>query len=436
MILKGKERGNGKQLATYLLTLGENEHVELHDLRGFASEDLRSALQEIDAIARGTRAKNTMFSMSLNPPPKERVKTQAFEDAIEEIERKLGLDNQPRAIVFHEKDGRRHAHVVWSRIDGREMKAINLAHYKLKLTDVSRQLFIDHGWKMPKGLINSKERDPKTYGLAEWQQAKRAKQDPKVLKAMFQECWAASDSAKAFQQALQARGYTLARGDRGPVALDFRSNVYAVSKWTGLKAKEVRARLGDGKDLPSIEQVTATTAERMTDMLRRHIAEMEKSQEKKTTALAHHRRQLVERQRNERAGLNKAQQARWDVEAVERSKRLPKGIRGIWHRVTGEYQKTARQNEREALDALHRDRKEKDALIERHLDERQELHRLVRQVRADHAAEIRELQRDIAGFMHDRQGTSTLRDHFLQASKKSEVSKPSHSIDRGWDRTP
>jgi hypothetical protein len=41
----------------------------------------------------------------------------AFEAAIDMAEQRLGLDGHPRAIVFHEKEGRRHAHAVWSRID-------------------------------------------------------------------------------------------------------------------------------------------------------------------------------------------------------------------------------------------------------------------------------------------------------------------------------
>lgn len=175
MILKGKERGNGKQLATYLLTVADNEHVELHHLRGFSSNTLKSALQEIDAISRGTRARNTMFSLSLNPPPQERVSVREFEKAISDVEKALGLEGQPRAVVFHEKDGRRHAHVVWSRINSKEMKAVNLAHFKLKLKDVSRELLLEHGWKLPKGLMNSKERDPATYSRMEWEQAQRTK---------------------------------------------------------------------------------------------------------------------------------------------------------------------------------------------------------------------------------------------------------------------
>ena len=121
MIIKAKERGGGRQLGLYLLR-DTNENAEVHELRGFVSDDLPSALHEIDAIGRGTKAKNYFFSVSLNPPPDQKVRVETFERAIDQIERKVGLEGQPRAIVFHEKDGRRHAHVVWSRIDAENMR--------------------------------------------------------------------------------------------------------------------------------------------------------------------------------------------------------------------------------------------------------------------------------------------------------------------------
>ncbi|MDX5384698.1 MAG: relaxase, partial [Rhodobacterales bacterium] len=68
MILKAKERGNAPQLARYLLAMRDNEHVELHDVRGFISDDLVEAFGEADAIARGTRCEKHLFSMSFNPP--------------------------------------------------------------------------------------------------------------------------------------------------------------------------------------------------------------------------------------------------------------------------------------------------------------------------------------------------------------------------------
>lgn len=70
-------------------------------------------------------------------PETENVPVSVYEDAIVWCEQKLGLENQPRVIVFHEKQGRRHAHCVWSRIDADTMKAINLPHTKLKLMDIS-----------------------------------------------------------------------------------------------------------------------------------------------------------------------------------------------------------------------------------------------------------------------------------------------------------
>lgn len=43
MILKASQRGGSKQLALHLLKTEENEHVHVHELRGFMAEDLQSA---------------------------------------------------------------------------------------------------------------------------------------------------------------------------------------------------------------------------------------------------------------------------------------------------------------------------------------------------------------------------------------------------------
>ncbi|VDS09319.1 hypothetical protein PARHAE_02518 [Paracoccus haematequi] len=117
MILKASERKNAAELARHLINPRDNDHVELHEIRGFLSGDLAGALMEVDAVSQGTRCRNFLFSLSLNPPEKEIVSVEAFEAAVEMAEQRLGLDGQPRAIVFHEKDGRRHAHAIWSRID-------------------------------------------------------------------------------------------------------------------------------------------------------------------------------------------------------------------------------------------------------------------------------------------------------------------------------
>lgn len=145
MILNGNQRSGGMRLAQHLMNAKDNEHVEIHELRGFVSNDLHGAFKEVQAVALGTRCHEYLFSLSLNPPEKERVPVEVFERTIDRIENKLGLTGQARAIVFHEKEGRRHAHCVWSRIDVNQMKAVNLSLYKAKLTEISRDLYLEHG---------------------------------------------------------------------------------------------------------------------------------------------------------------------------------------------------------------------------------------------------------------------------------------------------
>jgi len=438
MILKGSQRSGARQLAVHLLNERDNEHVEVHELRGFASDDLISAFREAEAVSRGTRAKQFLFSLSLNPPPRERVSVEQFERAIEAAERKLGLGAQPRAIVFHEKEGRRHAHAVWSRIDVDQMKAINLPHFKWRLQEVSRELYREHGWIMPRGL-NGKDRDPRNFTHSEWEQAKKAKQDPKALKAMFQECWAASDSGQAYAQALAARGYTLAAGDRrGVVAVDFRGQVYAIAKWTGLRMKEVRGKLDQLKDLPSVDQAKAGNAARMTEALRGFVAEAEMARQKHAATLAMQRAQLVEKQRRERADLAAGLEKRWAQESAQRASRLNKGVRGLWDRLTGRHASQIKENEQQAFAALHRDRCEKDAQIERHLQERETFHMLARQQKQAHAKEVEQLHRDIAVYQEQQRSSAELqsaKEQFREAaatSQKEQAPTPQH--ERGPSR--
>lgn len=400
MILKGSQRSGAKQLAHHLLKTEENEHVEVHELRGFMSDNLHGAFKEIHAVSQGTRCKQFMFSLSLSPPQTENVPIKHFENALADIEKELGLEGQPRAVVFHEKEGRRHAHCVWSRINTEEMKAINLPHYKYKLRYISKQLYLKHGWQMPRGFMDSKKRDPLNFTLAEWQQAKRMNEDPKALKSLFQECWAISDSGKAFTQALKERGFYIAKGDRrGFIAVDYRGETFSLSRWVGVKAKELKNRLGDPKKLPDIAQVKEEIAKNMTQILELHIKEVHQKIEKKKEPLLQTKRAMRDHHRKYRAILKEKQEERWSRETIERSKRLPTGIKAIWFRLTGKYQKIRRKNEREAEQARVRDRKEMESLIERQLKERQKLQGQIRFGFKEYNMELFDLKRDISRYI-------------------------------------
>lgn len=159
MILVGNQRGGARDLALHLMK-DENEHVVVHELRGFASTTLLDAFRESYAISRTTRCKQHLFSLSLNPPPEAEVSPAAFEDAVFRAEKQLGLAGQPRAIVFHEKKGldgrtRRHAHAVWCRIDADKQRAVQLSFSKRKLQNLARDLYLENDWQMPRGFVRA-----------------------------------------------------------------------------------------------------------------------------------------------------------------------------------------------------------------------------------------------------------------------------------------
>lgn len=400
MILKASQRGGGLQLARHLMNDQDNDHVELHEIRGFVAGHLQGALKEAYAVSRGTRCRQFLFSVSLSPPETEHVPIEAFEAAIGVIEQRVGLSGQPRAIVFHEKEGRRHAHAVWSRIDANQMKAINLPHFKLKLRDLSRQLYLDHGWKMPHGLMNSEARDPLNFSLAEWQQARRAKTDPRHIKEALQECWAVSDSRQAFEGALGERGYYLAQGDRrGHVIVDWRGDIYAVSRWVGVKTNEVRAKLGEPEGLPTVDGVKAGLAEKFTDKLKAVVKEETARHDKAVAALLERKKALVLRQRAERQALRNQQAIRRTDEIRNRASQLPRGIKAVWWKVTGKWKEVTRQIEHDTSKCDERDRREYQAFISQQLAERRHSLQEMRQLRDEQSLRREMLDRDVSAYL-------------------------------------
>jgi len=149
MILIGSQRGGASNLARHLLNAVENEHVTVQELRGFVANDLHGALAEAQAISKATQCNQFMFSLSLNPPKRQEASLDAMLKAADKAETTLGLKGQPRAVVMHEKKGRRHIHVVWSRIDADSMKAVNLPFFKQRLAALSKELYLEHGWELP-----------------------------------------------------------------------------------------------------------------------------------------------------------------------------------------------------------------------------------------------------------------------------------------------
>ena len=397
MILKGNQRAGGRQMALHLLNGMDNEHVNVHEVRGFMANDVLGALNEAHALSKGTQCRQFMYSLSLNPPQDEKVDIRVFEETLEQVEKKLGLEDQPRVIVFHEKEGRRHAHAVWSRIDTEEMKAINIAFPKRKLNEISKSLYLEHGWSLPDGFKDKSEKNPLNYTRDEWQQAARIGRRPADIKRELQECWSVSDSKKGFKNALRESGYFLARGDRrGYVAVDIHGEVYSLSKQLGQKQKALESRLGKTGSLVSVSEAKDKISNQLSGLFTRYNDELKAQHKKAMQPLLRDKQDMTTEHRKARSRLDAMQGERWNAEENKRATRIRRGFKGFLDKLNGRYWKTRNANERETYKANMRDQKEQEDLINKQLTERQNLQVQIDLLRGKQEQERAELIRDLS----------------------------------------
>lgn len=313
-------------------------------------------------------------NVSLSPPKDETVSTQSFEEAIARISEKLGLENQPHIIVFHEKNGRQHGHAIFSRIDIKTMTAINLPYFKNKLMEISKALYLQHDWKLPKGHIDRQMHNPLNFTREQWQQAKLLNEDPKAIKQTLKECWSVLDNKKAFSQALEHKGFYLAKGDRrGFVAVDWRGEVYSLSRWLDIKTKALKERLGNPENLPSVETVKANLDKKLVQRIHQFTEEINQNHQRRFSPFLAQKEKMVKRHQESRTLLAEKQGKRQQQANKHRQARLKKGIRSIWDRLTGKHGQVQKQNEIEAYQCYLRDQTEKDTLIFCQLKERSTL---------------------------------------------------------------
>jgi hypothetical protein len=294
VIIKGKSVGGAKRLAVHLMRTDTNERAEVKELRGVAAEDLRGALLEMEAVASGTRTTKPFYHGSINTRADERLTDEQRVYAIDRLEAALGLTGQARTIVVHEKEGREHCHIVWSRIDLERMAAISDSHNYRKHEEVARALEREFGHERVQGAHaerDGKERPERTPSHAEMLQAERTGLSPNEAKEKITELWRSTDSGRAFAQALDQNGWVLARGDRRDfVVIDPKGGTHSLARRVeGAKAKDIRERMSD-LDIERLPSV----AEAKTIQRHRQTRDVERGQEGRGEIFQHAARKMLQ----------------------------------------------------------------------------------------------------------------------------------------------
>jgi hypothetical protein len=269
VIIKGKSRAGPQQLATHLGNAEKNERVSLIETRGTIAQDLRGALVEMDAFAVGTKCEKPLYHAAISPEPPHLLTPEQRAEAIDALEQKLGLIGHARVVVMHQKKGRQHIHVVWSRIDLARMRTVSDSHNYRKHEEVARDLERRFGHDRVQGAHHERDgvpRPDRTPSRAELQQQERTGITGKRVKEEVTAAFKASDGPEAFRAALQERGYTLARGDRRDyVILDRKGGIHSLARrLDGMKAAQLREFMAalDPRTVPTIEEARQLIVER------------------------------------------------------------------------------------------------------------------------------------------------------------------------------
>lgn len=409
MILKGNQRTGAADLATHLSNAYDNTRVELAEIRGTVADDLHGALADFAAMAKPTKCQQPLYSLAINPA--EPLSREQYLAAIDHIEGKLGLSGQPRAVVFHEKNGREHCHVVWSRIDAARLQAVPMSHDRVKLRTCARELARAYGLPLPVGLAEDRgdARFEKTRDVtfAEKAMAEASGITPEQRRSAITNLFRASDSAEAFRSGLERAGYVLAQGERRAYAVvDRAGHVHALARQIdGARTKDVKARLAalPAESLPTVEVARAEQAarqravdERLREKARQRGA---KSAADLAAKQAARRRQVID-ERSQKLALTHASE-RTALHASHKSEdgRLFNVVAGklfaLLDRVPSLRSVVGHLRRNPTLNPAERHRLENEALDRRHARERKSIDRRAAALDMIETRERRSLIRDL-----------------------------------------
>ncbi|MDE2133320.1 MAG: relaxase/mobilization nuclease domain-containing protein [Alphaproteobacteria bacterium] len=269
MIIKGKSRAGPSALAAHLGNAEKNERIALLETKGTVAQDLRGALIEMDAYASGTRCEKSLYHAAISPEPPHRLSQEQRAEAVNALEEKLGLNGHARVVVMHEKLGRQHLHVVWSRIDLDQMKSVSDSHNYRKHEEVSRDLERRFGHEKIRGALAERDgagRPRRTPSRAELRQEERTGIKGDEVRATLTAAFKKSRDAEHFKRQIEEQNLVLAKGDRRDfVVVDRAGGIHSLARRIdGIRAADLREFMDiiDRETLPTAEEARQTALER------------------------------------------------------------------------------------------------------------------------------------------------------------------------------
>ena len=217
IIIEGGSRSAGRWWTRHLQNTETNERVQLVEIAGLSAETVPGMFREMRALAQGTKCKNYFYQANINPRADEHLTPAQWHAAVETLGRNLGFEGQPYFVIEHEKEGRTHRHIIWSRIDQETMTAISDSLTARIHEQTSRQLEATFGLEAGKSILVPNREFERPERRAKKHERFRGAQsglDPHAVANELKALREHSDNGQSFRAAIEAAGYVLARGDR------------------------------------------------------------------------------------------------------------------------------------------------------------------------------------------------------------------------------
>jgi len=236
MIIQGGSRSNASQLGRYLLNEAANDRVAVLEYPTSA-RDVPEALKDMERMGQMTRGSKTLYHAQINPAPGQVMRPHDWDRSVDVLAEKLGLEDQPRAVVLHEKKGREHAHVVFQRTDVERGRLISDSHNYARHREAGQQLEQELGHEP----VNRKTRG-QSFTQEEARKAAAEHTDPKQIRAWITDLYERSQTAEEFQKGLQGRFVMAKPAKRAYSLLDSYGQDYNLARMIRTaKTAELRA---------------------------------------------------------------------------------------------------------------------------------------------------------------------------------------------------
>ena len=271
MILKGGPRSGSQKyirfIRGHLARTDTNEVVSVVQVRGTVASDHHGWFDEIAACARGSSGARALYHLAMSPHPDDRA--WSLEEqlrAVDTTEEGLNLSEQPRLIVRHQKDGRNHLHVIWSRLDTETMLLRRQPSNYRQHEATARVLEAEFGLQRVQGAFDrTGPRPQRTISDAELRQGERTGIHPRDARTLVAIVHQKTGNLAGFVRAMADQDWVLARGDRGgAVLVDPVGGAHSLARLRPSLAVEAKAHMTD-QDIGRLPGVGEVRLRRRTD---------------------------------------------------------------------------------------------------------------------------------------------------------------------------